>query len=69
MVTVGGTQVQEVSGLLRAWSAGDQTALDQLAPIAYDELRRLARYHLRKDRSDHSLQATALVNARSQGSR
>lgn len=61
-MTVGGTPVHEVSGLLQAWSAGDRTALDQLTPIVYDELRRLARYYLRKERSDHSLQATALVN-------
>lgn len=52
----------EVSGLLQAWTAGDQTALDQLAPIVYDELRRLARHYLRGERADHSLQATALVN-------
>jgi RNA polymerase sigma-70 factor, ECF subfamily len=62
-VTVGGTPVQhEVSGLLQAWSAGDQTALNQLTPIVYDELRRLARHYLKRERSDHSLQATALVN-------
>jgi RNA polymerase sigma factor (TIGR02999 family) len=54
--------VAEVSGLLRAWTAGDQTALDQLAPIVYDELRHLARHYLRGERADHSLQATALVN-------
>jgi RNA polymerase sigma factor (TIGR02999 family) len=48
--------------LLRAWSAGNQTALDQLTPIVYDELRRLARHYLKRERSDHSLQATALVN-------
>jgi RNA polymerase sigma-70 factor (ECF subfamily) len=54
--------VAEVSGLLQAWTAGDQTALDQLAPIVYDELRRLARHYLRRERPDHSLQATALVN-------
>jgi len=54
--------VKEVSGLLQAWSAGDQTALDQLTPIVYDELRRLARHYLRQERADHSLQATALVN-------
>jgi RNA polymerase sigma factor (TIGR02999 family) len=54
--------VAEVSGLLQAWTAGDQTALDQLAPIVYDELRRLARHYLKGERADHSLQATALVN-------
>jgi RNA polymerase sigma-70 factor, ECF subfamily len=62
-VTAVGTPIQyEVSGLLRAWSAGDQTALDQLTPIVYDELRRLARHYLTRERSDPSLQATALVN-------
>jgi RNA polymerase sigma-70 factor (ECF subfamily) len=54
--------VQEVSGLLQAWSAGDQHALDQLAPIVYDELRRLAGHYLRGEKPGHSLQATALVN-------
>jgi RNA polymerase sigma factor (TIGR02999 family) len=52
----------DVSSLLRAWSDGDQNALDKLAPIVYDELRRLARYYLNRERSGHSLQATALVN-------
>src|SRR5256714_6307223 len=48
--------------LLRAWSDGDQKALDKLAPIVYDELRRLAGHYLTRERSGHSLQATALVN-------
>jgi RNA polymerase sigma-70 factor (ECF subfamily) len=52
----------DVSTLLRAWSDGDQNALDKLAPIVYDELRRLARYYLHRERPGHSLQATALVN-------
>jgi RNA polymerase sigma-70 factor, ECF subfamily len=52
----------DVSILLRAWSDGDQHALDKLAPIVYDELRRLARYYLHQERPGHSLQATALVN-------
>jgi RNA polymerase sigma-70 factor (ECF subfamily) len=52
----------DVSILLRAWSDGDQNALDQLTPIVYDELRRLAAHYLRGERTDHSLQATALVN-------
>jgi RNA polymerase sigma-70 factor, ECF subfamily len=52
----------DVSILLRAWSDGDQNALDQLTPIVYDELRRLAGHYLRGERTDHSLQATALVN-------
>src|SRR6516164_2283891 len=52
----------DVSGLLRAWSNGDQNALDRLTPIVYDELHRLARRYMRRERPGHSLQATALVN-------
>ena len=52
----------DVSVLLRAWSDGDSKALDQLTPIVYDELHRLARRYLRGERRDHSLQTTALVN-------
>jgi len=51
-----------VSALLRAWSNGDQTALEKLAPIVYNELRRLARHYLRLERPGHSLQTTDLVN-------
>jgi RNA polymerase sigma factor (TIGR02999 family) len=52
----------EVSTLLQAWSNGDQLALDKLTPIVYNELRRLARYYLRGERADITLQTTALVN-------
>jgi len=52
----------DVSALLRAWSGGDQDALQALTPIVYAELRRLARSYMRRERSWHSLQATALVN-------
>lgn len=52
----------EVTALLRAWSEGDRQALDRLTPIVYDELRRLARRYMRRERPDHSLQTTALVN-------
>jgi RNA polymerase sigma-70 factor (ECF subfamily) len=52
----------EVSQLLRAWSDGDQSALDRLAPIVYQELHRLARWHMSREHPGHSLQATALVN-------
>jgi len=52
----------DVAVLLRAWSDGDSKALDQLTPIVYDELRRLARHYLRGERQDHSLQTTALVH-------
>ncbi len=51
-----------VTVLLQAWSSGDREALDQLTPIVYDELRRLARRYMRGERSGHTLQTTALVN-------
>src|SRR4051812_869771 len=52
----------DVSALLRAWSAGDQHALQALTPMVYAELHRLARHYMHRERSGHSLQATALVN-------
>ena len=52
----------DVSALLRAWSDGDHNALDALTPIVYAELRRLAHRYVRRERDDHSLQTTALVN-------
>jgi RNA polymerase sigma factor (TIGR02999 family) len=54
--------VGDVSKLLRAWSGGDQTALERLTPIVYRELHRLARRYMKGERPGHSLQATALVN-------
>ncbi len=54
--------VGDISALLRAWSDGDRGALDRLTPLIYDELRRLARRYLKRERSGHSLQTTALVN-------
>src|SRR5215469_14506493 len=53
---------REVSGLLRAWSDGDQSALERLTPIIYDELHHLARRYMRREGSGHSLQTTALLN-------
>jgi RNA polymerase sigma-70 factor, ECF subfamily len=53
---------EDPSTLLRAWTGGDQSALDKLAPIVYDELYRLARHYMSLERAGHSLQATALVN-------
>jgi len=52
----------DVSALLRAWSDGDARALDRLTPIVHDELRRLARRYMRRERPNHSLQTSALVN-------
>ena len=52
----------DVSALLRAWSAGDQGALQALTPKVYNELHRLARHYMRREHPTHSLQATALVH-------
>ena len=60
--SAGDTVRGEVSALLRAWTDGDARALDQLTPIVYDELRRLARHYMKRERAGHSLQTTALVN-------
>ena len=51
-----------VSELLIRWRGGDKSALDSLLPMVYDELRRLARHHLKSERLDHTLQSTALVH-------
>lgn len=53
---------QNVTLLLRKWSAGDRAALDQLMPIVYDELRRLANNYLRRQSAGQTLQPTALVH-------
>ena len=58
----GVAQSGEISVLLRAWSAGDPSALEKLTPIVYDELHRLARRYMKRERPGHSLQTTALVN-------
>src|ERR1700728_2503836 len=54
--------VGDVSTLLRAWSGGDHSAIKRLTPIVYEELRRLSRRYLKRERTGHSLQTTALVN-------
>jgi len=51
-----------VTGLLRAWNGGDAAALDQLMPMVDGELRKLARIHMSRERREHTLQPTALVN-------
>ena len=55
-------QPLNVTGLLYAWSEGDQTALEQLAPIVYEELRRVARRLMARERPGHTLQTTAIVS-------
>ena len=52
----------EISELLVAWGAGDESALDRLMPLVYDELRRLAHRYMNHERAGHTLQTTALVN-------
>jgi RNA polymerase sigma factor (TIGR02999 family) len=52
----------EITELLKAWGSGDAAALDQLTPLVYDELRRLARRYMRNERAGNTLQTTALVN-------
>ncbi len=56
------TSPQEVTRLLIAWSEGDEAALEKLIPLVYQELRRLAKLYLKRERPGHSLQTTALVH-------
>jgi RNA polymerase sigma factor (TIGR02999 family) len=56
------TASQDITQLLLAWGAGDAAALDELMPIVYAELRKLARSYMRNQRAGHTLQTTALVN-------
>lgn len=51
-----------VTSLLLAWRGGDPAAFDELIPIVYDELRRMARRHMARERLSHTLQTTALIN-------
>jgi len=53
---------QNVTQLLLDWRNGDQTALDRLMPLVYEELRRMANHYMRNERKGHSLQTSALVN-------
>ncbi|HEV3334532.1 MAG TPA: sigma-70 family RNA polymerase sigma factor [Bryobacteraceae bacterium] len=52
----------DVTQLLVSWSTGNQAALEELMPLVYGELRRLASAYLRRERPDHTLQSTALVH-------
>ena len=51
-----------VTLLLRKWSEGDESALEQLTPLVYDELHRLAHQHMRRESAGHVLQTSALIN-------
>jgi RNA polymerase sigma factor (TIGR02999 family) len=62
LITPMASSRSDVTELLQRWSSGRQEALDELLPQIYGELRRLADSYLRRERSDHTLQATALVH-------
>ena len=53
---------QALTEILRRWSDGDEAALEQLTPVVYAELHRIARGYMRRERRGHTLQTTALVN-------
>ena len=53
---------EQITEMLQAWGEGDSTALEQLLPLVYDELHRLAGAYLRGERRGHTLQTTALIN-------
>jgi ECF sigma factor len=53
---------QNITQLLLKWGSGDKAALDQLIPLVYDELRKLAATYLRRKSGSNTLQATALVH-------
>lgn len=52
----------DITGLLRAWRAGDDSAIERLFQLVYDEMRRIAHHHLGRERPDHTLGTTALVH-------
>ena len=56
------SRAPDVTGLLASWHHGDAAALDRLMPLVYNELRRVARGHLRREPAGHTLQPTALVH-------
>ena len=56
------TQQHNITQLLVEWSDGNQSALDELYPLVYDELHRLARRYMSRERKGHTLQTTALIN-------
>ena len=61
-MTDGSIAPQNLTQLLIRWRAGDKSALDEMTPVLYEELRRLARHFLAAERRDHTLQPTALVH-------
>jgi len=62
MNSKGGPSTKQVSEMLLKWGHGDRKALEAILPFVYNELRRLARHHLRRQRANHTLQTTALIH-------
>ena len=56
------TSQHRVTQLLQQWSRGDDAAVVELTPLVYEELRRLAHHYMERQRPNHTLQTTALVN-------
>jgi RNA polymerase sigma factor (TIGR02999 family) len=56
------SHLPEITRILKSWSGGNREAMDDLMPLVYDELRKVAAQYLRRQRTDHTLQPTALVN-------
>jgi RNA polymerase sigma-70 factor (ECF subfamily) len=55
-------RAEDLTGLLIEWREGDESALEKLTPLVYDELRRIAHRYMQRERNGHTLQTTALVN-------
>jgi RNA polymerase sigma factor (TIGR02999 family) len=56
------TSGHQITGLLRAWSAGDESALEKLTPLVYEKLHEAARAYMAREAPGHTLQTTALIN-------
>jgi RNA polymerase sigma factor (TIGR02999 family) len=57
-----GESSSEITELLQAWRGGDQLALERLTPVVYQELHRMARHYMAREREGHTLQTTALIH-------
>jgi RNA polymerase sigma factor (TIGR02999 family) len=56
------SEPEPITALLQQWQKGDAKVLDELSPLVYQELHRIANYYMRSERKNHTLQATALIN-------
>jgi RNA polymerase sigma-70 factor (ECF subfamily) len=61
-MTRSGSERREITAMLREWEGGNREVLEELMPLVYDELHKQAARYLRRERSDHTLQPTALIN-------